>query len=25
VVEGPEDVLRELDSLVPTAGELTWA
>lgn len=25
VVEGPEDVFRELDSLVPTAGELTWA
>lgn len=25
VVNGPEDVFRELDSLVPTVGELTWA
>jgi DNA processing protein len=25
VVSGPEDVFRELDSLVPTSGELTWA
>ncbi|MCT9083119.1 DNA-protecting protein DprA [Streptomyces fulvoviolaceus] len=25
VVDGPDDVFRELDSLVPTTGELTWA
>jgi DNA processing protein len=25
VVDGPEDVFRDLESLVPRAGELTWA
>jgi DNA processing protein len=25
VIDGPEDVFRELDSLVPATGELTWA
>ncbi|MFD8521883.1 DNA-processing protein DprA [Streptomyces capillispiralis] len=25
VIDGPEDVFRRLDSLVPTTGELTWA
>ncbi|MFE3270820.1 DNA-processing protein DprA [Streptomyces sp. NPDC059215] len=25
VIDGPEDVFRELGSLVPTTGELTWA
>ncbi|MGW2492182.1 DNA-processing protein DprA [Streptomyces sp. NPDC001606] len=25
VIDGPEDVFSRLDSLVPTAGELTWA
>ncbi|MEU2717575.1 DNA-processing protein DprA [Streptomyces sp. NPDC007205] len=24
VIDGPEDVFRHLDSLVPTTGELTW-
>ncbi|MBK3564483.1 DNA-processing protein DprA [Streptomyces sp. MBT62] len=24
VIDGPDDVFRELDSLVPTTGELTW-
>jgi DNA processing protein len=24
VVDGPDDVIRELDSLVPAVGELTW-
>lgn len=25
IIDGPDDVFRELDSLVPTAGELIWA
>ncbi|MFI6587644.1 DNA-processing protein DprA [Embleya sp. NPDC050493] len=25
VIDGPEDVFRQIDSLVPTTGELTWA
>ncbi|MGW3634014.1 DNA-processing protein DprA [Streptomyces sp. NPDC005122] len=25
VIDGPDDVFRELDSLVPATGELTWA
>jgi DNA processing protein len=25
IIDGPDDVFRELDSLVPAAGELTWA
>ncbi|MFE5601181.1 DNA-processing protein DprA [Streptomyces coelicoflavus] len=25
VIDGPEDVFRQLDSLVPSTGELTWA
>ncbi|MFJ9802842.1 DNA-processing protein DprA [Streptomyces wuyuanensis] len=25
VIDGPDDVFAELDSLVPTTGELTWA